>query len=164
MLSKRLISLLLITGLLSACGFHLRQGVELPENFRATALQGVSEYSELALAFKRSFYSAGNELVEKSEAQSILNITKNTFSRRVLSVDRNGNPSEYELTYQLSATLLDSDNKEIMPEQSIRLFRSYRYNPDIRLAKEAEESRLKSNMINDAVRQIMRRISVVLKK
>ena len=163
-LTKRLTILLLLTGILSACGFHLRQGVALPENLQATSLQGVSEFSVLNLAFKRTFNSAGYSLVGASEAQSVLKVNKNTFSRRVLSVNSNGDPNEYELTYHLDVVLLDNKNKEILPEQSISLFRSYRYNPDIRLAKEAEENRLKKNMINDAVRQVMRRISIALKK
>ena len=160
---QRITVLLLLSGILSACGFHLRQGVALPENLQATSLQGVSEFSDLSLAFKRNFNSAGYSLVEASAAQSVLKITQNKFSRRVLSVNSNGDPNEYELTYHLKAVLLDDKNKEIMPEQSISLFRSYRYNPDIRLAKEAEEERLRKNMINDAVRQVMRRIGIALK-
>ena len=150
--------------LLSACGFHLREDVALPESMQTTALQGVAEFSELDLAFKRNFNRAGYALVETSGAQSILKVNKNKFSRRVLSVNSAGDPNEYELTYQLSAVLVDAANKEIMPPQSIRLYRSYRYDSDVRLAKDAEESHIKKTMMNDAVRQILHRMSVTLRK
>lgn len=155
--------LLLITVLLSGCGFHLRESVELSENLQATALQGVTEFSDLDLAFKSNFNRAGYALVDIDSAQTLLKVNKNRFSRRVLSVNSAGNPNEYELTYQLSVVLIDTENKEIMSPQGIRLYRSYGYNPDVRLAKDAEENQIKINMINDAVRQVMHRISVALK-
>jgi LPS-assembly lipoprotein len=159
----RVATILLLTGLLSACGFHLRESTTLPEKLQATALQGVAEFSDLDMAFKRSFRRAGYALVEQESAQTIIKINKNKFERRVLSVNASGDPNEYELSYNLKVTLLDSQGRELLPQQSIRQFRSYGYSPDIRLAKDAEELQLKKSMINDAVRQIMHRINVKMK-
>ena len=150
--------------MLSACGFHLRERSAVPETLQATALTGVSEYSELDLAFKHYFHRAGYTLIEKDKAQTILKVSKEKFTRRVLSVNVNGDPNEYELKYQLTVSLLDNDNKEIMPPQTVTLYRSYGFNPDVRLAKEAEETHLRKMMIADAVKEIMHRASVVLNK
>lgn len=166
MLSKqitRFITVLCISGLLSACGFHLRESVAFPEKLQAAAIHGVTEFSELDLAFRKAFHKAGYALVTRDTAQTILKVNTNKFSRRVLSVNSTGDPNEYELTYLLEVAVLDNDNKQVMPEQTIKLFRGYRYNPNIRLAKDAEEARLKTNMINDAVRQVLHRIGTVLK-
>lgn len=150
--------------MLSACGFHLRERAALPETLQATALTGVSEYSELDQAFKQYFYRAGYTLIEKENAQTILKVRKEKFARRVLSVNVNGDPNEYELNYQLTVSLVDNDNKEMMPAQTVTQYRSYGFNPDVRLSKEAEETYLRKMMINDAVKEIMHRVSVVLKK
>lgn len=160
----RSVLLLLFAGLLSACGFHLRESVTLPESFQSTAILGVTEFSDLDMALKRNFSFAGISLQEKENAQVLLKVTKNAFSRKVLSVDTAGNANEYELGYRLTFSLLDSNKKEILPANTIRLFRTYHFNPDVRLAKEAEEKYLKKSMVNDAARQVMRRISIALKK
>jgi LPS-assembly lipoprotein len=163
-LTGYLIVALLITGMLSACGFHLRGSVALPQGLQSTAVQGVTEYSELDLALKRAFRHGGYPLTTLENAATTLKVNKNSFSRRVLSVNSAGNPNEYELSYFLQFELLDKNKQEILPQQTISLFRSYRYNPDVRLAKEAEENRLQKNMVNDAVKQLIRRISIAMKK
>ncbi|MEJ2140864.1 MAG: LPS assembly lipoprotein LptE [Gammaproteobacteria bacterium] len=167
MLSKHLTRFgiaVLLTGLLSSCGFHLRETPEFSEKLQATALQGVPEFSELDLAFKRYFSREGYTLIVKENAQAIIKVTKDKFTRRVLSVNINGDPNEYELNYQLKVLLVDINDKEIMPPQSVTQYRSYGFDPDLRLAKGAEEAHLKKTMVDAAVKEIMHRISVVLRK
>jgi len=155
----RLITLGYLTLLLSACGFHLRESVLLPENLQATAVQGVSEYSNLDLSLKRAFRQAGYPLTTPSNASAILVVTKNAVSRRVLSVNAAGVANEYELKYTLQLKLLDTDQKELVPPQTITVYRSYHYDPDIVLSKAAEEERLQKDMTDYAVKQLIRRIS-----
>lgn len=162
MKAKRLLRLIIIgylTLLLSACGFHLRESVSLPESLQATAVQGVSEYSNLDLSLKRAFRQAGYPLTTVGNASAILVVTQNVVSRRVLSVNATGVANEYELKYTLGFKLMDSEKNQLMPEQTITLYRSYRYNPDIVLAKTAEEERLQKDMTDYAVKQLIRRIS-----
>lgn len=144
---------------LNACGFHLRESVALPENLQATAVQGVSEYSNLDLSLKRAFRQAGHPLTTLASASAVLQVTKNIFTRRVLSVNSNGVANEYELKYTLGFKLLDTGNNPLLPEQTITLYRSYRYDPDIALAKAAEEERLQKAMTDYAVKQLLRRLS-----
>ena len=142
----------------------MRESVSLPERLQATAVQGANEYSNLGLSLKRAFRQAGYPLTTPGNASAILVITKNTVSRRVLSVTTAGVANEYELKYLLRFKLMDSENKQLMPEQTITLYRSYRYDPDIVLAKAAEEERLQKDMTEVAVKQLMRRISTKLTK
>lgn len=141
----------------------MRESAALPEKLQATALQGVAEFSDLDMAFKRSFRQAGYTLVGQESAQTIIQVNENKFERRVLSVNASGDPNEYELSYNLKVTLLDNQGRELLPQQSVRQFRSYAYSPDIRLAKDAEELQVKRLIINDAVRQIMHRLNVKMK-
>jgi outer membrane lipopolysaccharide assembly protein LptE/RlpB len=53
---------LLAASLLSACGFHLRKTIVLPESLQSTAVLGVTEYSDLYLAIKNNFSFAGVSL------------------------------------------------------------------------------------------------------
>ena len=160
----RLITIGYLTFLLSGCGFHLRESVSLPESLQATAVQGVSEYSNLDLSLKRAFSQAGYPLITAGNASVVLVVMKNVISRRVLSVNTAGVANEYELKYLLRFKLMDSESKQLVPEQTITLYRSYRYNPDVVLAKTAEEERLQIDMTEQAVKQLVRRISAKLKK
>jgi LPS-assembly lipoprotein len=143
---------------LSGCGFHLRESVTLPGFLQATAVQGVTEYSDLDLSLKRAFRQAGYPLTTAEQASSILVITRNRISRRVLSINSEGVANEYELKYMLRFKLLDNEKQVRMPEQTVTLYRSYRYDPDNVLAKAAEEERLKRTMTEMAVDQLIRRI------
>lgn len=164
---KQLYRLIVISYLslgLSACGFHLRSEAELPEQLQATSVQGVTEYSNLDLSLKRAFRQTGYPLTTVSNASAILVVMQNEISRRVLSVNSAGIVNEYELNYTLRYKLIGSEKNQLIPEQTISLYRSYRYNPDTVLTKAAEEERLQKDMIEVAVKQLMRRISMKLKK
>jgi len=146
---------------LSACGFHLREAATLPVQLQALSVQGVEAYSVLDLSLKQGFYQAGYPLTTKANASAFLVIEKNTTKQRVLSINSVGVANEYELKYHLQFRLVDTENKTLLPQQTITAYRSYRYNPDIVLAKKSEEQRLRKAMTEYAVQQVIRRISKV---
>ena len=153
------LSLVCCSLVLSGCGFHLRGSTELPEELSEVALEGTRLNGELGVAVRNGFSRAGGKVVEsRSSARSVLVITQDTSSRRVLSVNSLGQANEYELAYTLGFHLDDPNGANRVVAQSIKLRRQYRFDPDLILAKGDEEARLVREMRQDAVHQMLRRL------
>lgn len=144
---------------LSGCGFHLRGSIQLPEELTEVALQGTRPNGDLGVAVRNGFARVGGQVVDSSStARSILVITRDATSRRVLSVDSIGQANEYEVRYTLGFRLDDPEGNNRVVQQSIDLRRQYRFDPNLALAKADEEARLIREMRQDAVRQMLRRL------
>ena len=158
---QALASLVLIYSVvvLSGCGFHVRGSIELPEELSEVALEGTRPNGELGVAVRNGFSRVGGQVVDSAaSARSVLVITRDSSSRRVLSVDSIGQANEYELAYTLGFRLDDPPGANRVVQQSINLRRQYRFDPDLTLAKADEEARLVREMRQDAVRQMLRRL------
>ena len=158
---QALVSLALIYSvvLLSGCGFHLRGSIDLPAELTEVALEGARPNGELGIALRNGFARVGGQVVDSAaSANSVLVITQDSSSRRVLSVDSIGQANEYELAYTLGFRLDDPDGTNRVVQQSINLRRQYRYDPNLTLAKADQEARLVREMRQDAARQLLRRL------
>ena len=158
---QALVSLALIYSvvLLSGCGFHLRGSIDLPAELTEVALEGARPNGELGIALRNGFARVGGQVVDSAvSANSVLVITQDSFSRRVLSVDNIGQANEYELAYTLGFRLDDPGGTNRVAQQSINLRRQYRYDPNLTLAKADQEARLVREMRQDAARQLLRRL------
>lgn len=145
--------------LLGGCGFHLRDDIDLPEELSEVALAGTHPNGELGVAVRNGIARVGGQVVASgSSARSVLVITQDSHSRRVLSVDSIGQANEYELRYTLGFRLDDADGANRVVQQSINLRRQYRFDPNLTLSKADEEARLVREMRQDAVRQMLRRL------
>jgi len=129
--------------------------VELTE----VAIEGTRPNGELGVALRNGFARVGGQVVDSAaSARSVLVISQDSSSRRVLSVDSIGQANEYELAYTLGFRLDDPDGNNRVVQQAINLRRQYRYDPTKTLAKADEEARLVREMRQDAVRQMLRRL------
>ena len=158
---QALVSLALIYSvvLLSGCGFHPRGSLDLPVELTEVALEGTRPNGELGVAVRNGFARVGGQVVDSAaSARSVLLITQDSNSRRVLSVDSVGQANEYELRYILGFRLDDPDGTNRVVQQSINLRRQYRFDPNLTLAKADQEARLVREMRQDAVRQMLRRL------
>lgn len=158
---QTLVSLVVIYSmvLLSGCGFHLRGSIDLPEELTEVALVGTRPNGELGVALRNGFARVGGKVVDSTaSARSVLVITRDSTSRRVLSVDSIGQANEYEVAYTLGFRLDDPEGTNRVVQQSINLRRQYRFDPNLTLAKADEEARLVREMRQDAVRQMLRRL------
>jgi len=139
--------------------------VPVPEALKETKIVGVAEFSALGLQLKRSLTSAGSRVVDAAaKTASTISISKESYNRRVLSVDAQGRVAEYALSYSFYFTVMNDTGAILVPSQRIELNRDFRFDPNNVLAKDAEEKQIRSDMINFAVRQMMRRIDAILKR
>lgn len=144
---------------LSGCGFHMRGSIDLPEELTEVALEGARPNGELGVALRNGFARVGGQVVDSGEsASSVLVITQDSYTRRVLSVDSIGQANEYELRYTVGFRLDDPGGTNRVVQQSINLRRQYRYDPNLTLAKADEEARLVREMRQDAAHQLLRRL------
>ena len=157
-------NLILITLLfISACGYHLRGSIDLPESLKNVYLQGAS--GQLGKEFKKTLRSSDGKLVDKvDEAGIVVKVTKETMRRRVLSISSTGRANEYELYYLLNFILLDAKGNELSETQVIEIHKDYFDNQEQVLGKNIEEQVIRTEMYSQAVNAIFNRSRVALEK
>ncbi len=144
--------------LLSGCGFHLRGTYELPEVMEATLVSGIGPGHPLAVEIRQALDSADAAVVDDvAQATAQLQIQREGFSQRVLSVDTTGRVSEYELSYQVRYRLLDAQGNELVAMQAVEFTRDYDASGNVLGAGE-EADRLREDMLRLAVRQMLRQL------
>lgn len=172
--------------LLGGCGFHLRGAAELPPQLARTQLLGTSARGPLAEEIAFVLDNAGAQLVQ-ADATSLLRITEDRFDKQLLSVGSTGRATEYEITYRLAFNLsvplaMEHDAgaqqqeqeqvqkkggaplyKVVVPTQSIIVQRDLSFDAGRVLAKGEEEERLKGELREQAVRQMLLRLQAALR-
>jgi LPS-assembly lipoprotein len=149
---------------LSACGFHLRGPAELPAQLKTVRITGSAEYAPLTLELTRTLSNAGATVMPAdSTGISTINIVQESYNRRVLSVDAQGRAAEYGLLYSFYFQFSNASDEVQVPKTRIEVSRDFRFDPNAVLAKDTEEKQLHAEMINFAVRQLIRRLDAVLK-
>ena len=160
MLLKKLV--ILITALLlSACGYHLRGPLVLPGGQKNVYLEGGSE--KLREQFSGLLGASSIKLGSSPEkAGIVVKILDEDSQRRALSLNAGGAANNFELSYHIDFELLDSKNKLLIPSQPIEIKRQY-YNDQLAvLAKGNEETLIRNEMYQQAVRSIINRAKFAL--
>lgn len=165
--------LFLLSFFIISCGFHLRGNQDLSAVLSEVQIQGISQHSELGRELIRTLTTANVNVADESE--TLLKVTQDSFSKRVLSLDSAGRANQYELSYQLSFSLVKKEKSEsdgsdskkrvvdLIPAQSITKKREYLFDANLVLAKVDEEVRLNDDMRQAAMLQLVRRLMFLLK-
>jgi LPS-assembly lipoprotein len=165
-----LIIFFLTAGLIAGCGFHLRGSQDLSADLPELQLSGINKHSELGRDLIRTLTSSKVNVVD--ESTTVLNITQNNISKRVLSVDSSGRANQYELIYKLGFVLQKkvqdtNDAKyrlvELVKPQTITEKREFLFDANLVLAKSSEENKLNHDMRQSALIQLLRRLKFSLK-
>jgi LPS-assembly lipoprotein len=149
-------ALALVALVIAACGFQLRGQQHLP--FETLYVPGTSP---LSVALKRNLAaSSTTRLVnDPKQAQAVLSFTGERREKIILSFDTSGRVREYQLRYAVGFRLTDAKGNVYIPTSEVLLTRDISFNDSEVLAKEAEETQLYTDMQNDMVQQLMRRIA-----
>ncbi|MBE0471322.1 MAG: hypothetical protein IBX55_17650 [Methyloprofundus sp.] len=164
MITKKSVVFMLMF-LLTACGYHLRGAIELPEALQKIYVRGAS--AELSNAIAVTFRSASGELVATAaEAGMILNVINEDYQRRTISIDSSGYSNEHDLVYRLTFDLLDNQGAVLISAQTIEVSKSYfnTQSSDTVLSKGNEEAVLRKELYSQAVRSVIDRARAKLKK
>ncbi|WP_374347665.1 LPS assembly lipoprotein LptE [Chitinimonas sp.] len=151
-------SVLLLALLTTACGFHLR-GVGGESSFPfaslrvAVAAGGVGDIIQRQLSLQPTL-----RLVPADPADALLTIEERPLDKQILTVNRYGRASEYQLNYRVRFALSVQGREWIYPTV-LTLHRDYAFNESNPLGTEAEEALLMRDMRLDAAQQIIRRLA-----
>ncbi|WP_348733398.1 LPS assembly lipoprotein LptE [Rheinheimera texasensis] len=144
---------LLLSLLLSGCGFQLRGSLPL-EKYPAVYLQG-DKHSELLQQLGAQLERNQVKLLDSSDAKSaIFVLDSDSLQRRTLSLFPNGQVAEYELIYKVNYQLV-LPGQEPRPYQ-IELYRDYQDDPSRALAKSKELDLMLTELRSQAVARIIR--------
>ena len=163
MIQIKNIFLLTLLLFISACGYHLRGSIDLPEGLKRIYMQGAS--AQLQKTMKRTLKSSGGELVTSVEqAGIVVQVIKERMDRRVLSLSSSGRANEYEIIYTLNFNFLDAEGMMLSEKQKIEISKDYFNDQEEVLGKDNEEQVIREEMYRTAVQSIVNRARVVLEK
>jgi LPS-assembly lipoprotein len=150
--------LLLISLLMTACGFHLRGNAGMP--FGKLYLEAANHRTPFISELRRSLEASNVELVSSAEqADVVLDIVREVPDKQILTLGAHGRVNEFRLSYRVSLRAYDREGRDWIPAEEMTLRRDYAHDDTRILAKEAEENMLYQNMRSDMVQQIVRRLS-----
>lgn len=148
---------------ISACGYHLRGSVDLPEELKAVYMQGSSP--QLQDSFKKTLRASNGKLVDTvAAANLVVQIMEERTDRRVITLSAKGRVNEFQLIYSLFFALRDNQGKLISKKQRIEIKRDYYNDQGDVLGKNNEEEIIKKEIYSQVTKSIFHRASVVLKK
>ncbi|MDO8787465.1 MAG: LPS assembly lipoprotein LptE [Sulfuritalea sp.] len=181
MRATKLFVILLLISLVTACGFKLRGGAELP-GYKlpfATIALSLPPTSEFYALLKRNIEasSPGTRVVDIKEAEAVLTVLADTPQKNILSLNAAGRAREFQLvrvfTFKVHANVAGAISAppvkytdvpaavptEYIPPSTITLRREITFSDDLVLSKESEEALLWRDMQGDLVQQLMRRLA-----
>ena len=151
---------LMLSLLLSACGFHLRGQGAFALPFQTLYVQSANDYAPFINELKNAIEANNVQITDTAEqAQLTLQIVSETADKQILSLSGAGRVREYRLQYRISLRAYDQKQLEWLAPEEITLRRDYSYDDTQVLAKEQEEALLYQNMRSDAVQQVLRRLN-----
>lgn len=153
----KMVALVLLTLSLAACGFQLRGRANLP--FETLFVEGGSPGFVADLSRAIGIGSTTRILPSSAGAQAVLQISGESREKRILSLSGAGRVREYLMIYRIEFRLRDSQNRDLLPRQTIELRRDMTYDDTLVLAKESEEVLLYQDMQKDITSQILRRMN-----
>lgn len=159
---KRLIvwfSMLALSVMLNACGFHLRQ--PSPIAFKTIYIKGSTLINK---GLQKALTEQGIKVVtDPEEAELQLELLREENEQRILSLSGTGVVREYELYYRVQYRTKMTDEAVWTLPLIMEGRRDYTYNDANLLAKQAEQKLLTESMQTDVLNGILRRLSALKK-
>jgi LPS-assembly lipoprotein len=143
---------------LPACGFHLRNQVDLPAAMARTHVAGLSPYDDLYAALSGVLEANGVEVVDAARAIATLRIIERNRGRRVLSVGADGKVREFELFTAVRFKVTGQGDTPILKTQTLTLTRDFLFDETNVLGKSEEADLLYEDMEDELVRLMLYRL------
>ena len=149
--------------LLAGCGFHLAGTVRhLPPAMAHTYIQSEEPYGHLENLLRNAIRAHGDEVTEScSDKSAVLSIIDHSVEKRVLAVNAQGQPLQYELRYQVTFRLNDGNGKTLLPTTTLKLQRQLAYSIYNELGAGRRQDALVADMQREASRLILLRLEAL---
>ncbi|WP_242113130.1 LPS assembly lipoprotein LptE [Luteimonas aquatica] len=147
---------------LSACGFHLRSALTLPQDVGPIRVVARNPYSPLAQSVVQALERAGADATAEGavDGKAVLNIRSEKWGSLPISVDQFGRSQEYTLRYAVVFSFTRADGTVFVPQQVVEMARDYISSPTNATGAESEAELLGKEMRKDMTAAILRRIDV----
>lgn len=160
-MNARLAVLVLSTAaLLSGCGFHLRNALNLPANLGPVRVVTADRYSPLGDLLADGLRRAGAQPAapDASEGVATLQVVSENWADTPISNDQSGRALEYMLRYAVVFSLRRADGSVAVPQQSVELSRDYLAPALDSIGKASERELLVRELQRDMAASILRRV------
>lgn len=157
-------SLFLIAAALfvSACGWHLRGTLTLPEGLDKVYLNNQANTQVLQRTLSELLVANQVTLANSpGAAQLLINILSYDEDRRVVSIGDNTLVTEYELIAEADFSIEDAQGNLVLPESEVSVIRAYQFDQNNVLGKAEEERLIQTEMRRELAQQIIRRLRFV---
>lgn len=149
----------------SSCGFHLR-GSQSASSAQPTLLPGVEEifvagdvHSETAAALREGLRVIGTSVAQQPhKGVSVLEVLRERFNTRVLTVGSDGKVLEKELSLEVRYRYRSAGAEEGGEPRVVRVLRDVLADERRATAQLGEEATLRREMAREAARRILRHI------
>jgi LPS-assembly lipoprotein len=147
---------------LSACGFHLRDALQLPPDLGPLRVQSPDRYSPLAESLAEALERAGaTPAAEGATDVATLQVISEKWGNTPLSVDSFGRAQEYTLRYAVFFRMTRADGSELVPQQALELSRDYVSVATRSAGTDSEREILANELRREMVTAILRRVDAV---
>lgn len=158
----RLLSVLMISLVLAACGFQLRGEVRLPEVMNTTWLRTPDDSSafvrELGLILRANGVSVSTT---QQPGAAQLHILSERMRRDALTISGSARVREFVLGFEVDFELLDADGELLIERETLRMSRDYSFDEQEILAATREEEFLRDEMRRAMAARLLRRIEAL---
>ena len=158
MSARRLLTLISLSLLCSACGFQLREDADLPPEMAQTRMVIDDENSTLARRVRDLLERGGVKFVGLDQATAILEIPVNNVVTEVLTIGDNARVREYRLSHTVKFRVTDAAGTDIVPMQTMRQAREISFDEQEILATSREQEYLKQDLAETLSRLLVTRL------
>lgn len=158
----RLLAVLLLAGVLAACGFQLRGQARLPAAMSATHLAVADANTGFVRELELMLRANGVEVVDDPDPDTaVLRIDSQSMQRQPLSVSGRARVREYVLIFEVVFDLLAPDGEVLIDDDRLRLTRDYSFDEQEILAAAREEEFLREDLGRAMAARLVRRLEAV---
>lgn len=157
----RKLSIFFLCALLTACGFHMRGSLHLPESVMPIAVVSKNGHSPLERLIESKLRLQNVDVTDNPlKAKYLINILHQQFRQNIAAVAASTAPRQYQLTYQVVFQLQKAKGKRDLPNEPITVSvnRLLTINNDRILGSDSEADILKHEMKADVATQILARL------
>ena len=147
--------------LVSSCGFHLQGRQPLPPQFAYTYVDTKDEQTDFVQDLRKALLASKvNVIRTKSSSTATVAVHDDELTERILSVSAQNIPTEYELTYKVTFSVV-SEGKTLIDKEEVSATRDISFDETQLLAKERETEILREALARDLVALVMRRMAAL---
>lgn len=166
-MTKRWLQLALCTGgigMLSACGFHLRQSAPLPAPMQQQVYLNVAGGGELPRDLARALNVRKVQVLNQSAPGVAELDVQARFRTDVLTSTGFARVGEYAVRYHVDFSLKDATGTVVLPKQGIDLSHEFTFDPFQAIGTASQTEVIERDLTREMTDAIMRRLEAAGRK